>query len=156
MQKTRVLFVCLGNICRSPTAEGVFRQHVQRQGWLKAVEFDSCGTHNYHPNSAPDARATEHARKRGIDLTDLRARQVQKRDFSHFDLILAADRENMANLKAICPPEHLHKLQLMLDFSSRWRGKEVPDPYYGGADGFEQVLDMLEDMAVGLGRRLTG
>lgn len=150
MQKTRVLFVCLGNICRSPSAEGVFRQQVQQLGLLQLIEHDSCGTADYHVGAAPDARAMAHAEARGIDISDLRGRQIEVADFSRFDLILAADRDNLARLKALCPQALQHKVQLMLDYSSAWRGQEVPDPYYGGARGFETVLDMLQDMSSGL------
>lgn len=150
MQKTRILFVCLGNICRSPSAEGVFRQLVQRLGLQHHIQHDSCGTADYHVGAPPDKRAIAHAHARGIDISDLRGRQINVADFSHFDLILAADRDNLTRLKALCPVELQHKVQLMLDYSTAWRGQEVPDPYYGGASGFETVLDMLQDMASGL------
>lgn len=154
MQQQSVLFVCLGNICRSPTAEGVFRHHVREQQLQQWVEHDSCGTAGYHIGSPPDRRAVAHAQGRGYAIHDLRARQISHTDFQHFDLILAADRDNLRNLQALCPPEQRHKLRLMLDFSEQYAGQEVPDPYYGGAEGFEQVLDMLEDMTRGLLRHL--
>lgn len=146
----RVLFVCMGNICRSPTAEGVFRARLKQALGEAIVEHDSCGTHDYHIGDGPDHRAVAHAQKRDIDISDLRARQVHVSDFEKYDLILAADHHNLAILKRLCPAEHRYKLRLMLDFSSKYKGQEVPDPYYGGADGFERVLDMLEDMADGL------
>lgn len=145
-----VLFVCMGNICRSPTAEGIFRARLSEALEDAVVEHDSCGTHDYHIGDAPDSRAMAHAKKRNIDIGDLRGRQVHPSDFEKYDLILAADHHNLSILKRLCPPEHQHKLHLMLEFSERYRGQEVPDPYYGGAAGFERVLDMLEDMADGL------
>lgn len=154
MSTQSVLFVCLGNICRSPTAEGVFRHFVRQQQLQSSILHDSCGTAGYHIGAPPDHRAVAHARQRGYVIDDLRARQVSVEDFQRFDLILAADRDNLRNLRALCPPAHHGKLQLMLDFSSRYRGQDVPDPYYGGASGFEQVLDMLEDMTHGLLRHL--
>lgn len=140
----------MGNICRSPTAEGVFRSYVREAGIEHELTIDSAGTHNYHVGKAPDERAQESARGRGYDLSNLRARQVTRTDFEHFDYILAMDRENLAGLLHACPKEHQHKVRLLLSFSERFPGKEVPDPYYGGRQGFEQVLDMVEDAARGL------
>ena len=151
---TRILFVCMGNICRSPSAEGVFRHHWHQAKLRLPVQHDSCGTHDYHIGEPPDRRAIQHARKRGVDISDLRARQIAPRDFQHFDWILAADRGNLAILTRLCPAEYRHKLHLMLDMSEAHAGQEVPDPYYGGAEGFEQVLDLLEAMAEGLIRRI--
>lgn len=148
--KKHVLFICMGNICRSPTAEGVFRRLVQEAGLEQAIVIDSAGTHDYHIGAAPDARAQAAAARRGYDLSGLRGRQVSRDDFARFDYILAMDEENLANLRRYCPDEHGHKLHLFLSFSSDYNGREVPDPYYGGPQGFDQVLDMVEDAARGL------
>ncbi|MDD4882062.1 MAG: low molecular weight phosphotyrosine protein phosphatase [Gallionellaceae bacterium] len=145
-----VLMVCMGNICRSPTAEGVFRQRLREAGLEDAVRLDSAGTHSYHIGKSPDSRASQVAARRGYDLSDLVGRQVSPTDFDEFDLILAMDHDNLANLKSICPRGQEHKLRLFLSFSSRYTGQEVPDPYYGGAQGFDHVLDMVEDAAEGL------
>ncbi len=142
--------ICMGNICRSPTAEGVFRRLAEQTGVLDRLLIDSAGTHDYHVGSVPDERAQEAARRRGYDLSGLRARQVADRDFERFDYLLAMDRENLAALQRRCPPEHQHKLRLYLSFSERFNGQEVPDPYYGGRQGFDLVLDMVEDAAQGL------
>lgn len=142
--------VCMGNICRSPTAEGVFRRLAERTGVAEQLLIDSAGTHDYHVGANPDERAQEAARRRGYDLSELRARQVSDQDFEHFDYILAMDRENLATLKRRCPPEHRHKIHLYLSFSERFNNQEVPDPYYGGRQGFDLVLDMVEDAAQGL------
>jgi protein-tyrosine phosphatase len=149
-QKTSILLVCMGNICRSPTAEGVLRHKLQAAGLTDRVHLDSAGTHDYHVGKSPDRRAQEAARKRGYDLSALRARQVSPRDFSEFDLILAMDQDNYESLLRSCPQAHRHKVRLFLSFSPRFTGQEVPDPYYGGSQGFEQVLDMVEDGAEGL------
>lgn len=145
-----MLFVCMGNICRSPTAEGVFRYMVESAGLHKRVMIDSAGTHDYHIGDAPDKRAQEAASKRGYDLGKLRGRQVRLQDFHEFDYILAMDRDNLANLQRICPEEQTHKLKLLLDHSKRFQQRDVPDPYYGGRQGFENVLDMIEDASSGL------
>jgi protein-tyrosine phosphatase len=134
----RVLFVCTGNICRSPTAAGVFAHFVRQAGLEEAIEVQSAGTHDYHTGEAPDARAQAHARQRGYDLSALRARQVRRRDFEEFDLIVAMDRGHLEILERNCAPEHLGKLRLLI------KGRDVPDPYYGGPDGFDRVLDMVE------------
>lgn len=149
-KKASVLMVCMGNICRSPTAEGVFRRLAEEAGVLDELMIDSAGTHDYHVGNQPDPRAQEAARRRGYDLSSLRARQVEERDFARFDYILAMDRENLASLQRLCPPEHRHKVRLYLSFSSRFADAEVPDPYYGGREGFDRVLDMVEDAAQGL------
>jgi protein-tyrosine phosphatase len=132
----RVLFVCTGNICRSPTAEGVLR-HLSRELGVE-VHVESAGTHDYHVGKPPDERALHHARERGYDLSAQRARQVRRRDFEEFDLIVAMDRGHLRILEQHCPPEQRPKLRLLVD------GHDVPDPYYGGAEGFERVLDMVE------------
>jgi len=150
MKQTGVLFVCMGNICRSPTAEGVFRQRLREAGLEHLVRLDSAGTHDYHVGRPPDPRAAQAAAGRGYDLTGLVGRQVGPRDFEEFDFILAMDQDNLANLRAICPPAQRHKLRLFLSFSARHTGQEVPDPYYGGPQGFDRVLDMVEDAADGL------
>ena len=146
----KVLFVCLGNICRSPTAEGVFRAQVEQAGLSHQIEIDSAGTASWHIGKSPDARAQAAAATRGYDLSPLRGRQVAAADFTRFDFVLAMDEENLANLRALCPPEQRHKVRLFLSFSEQWTGQEVPDPYYGGAEGFDHVLDMVEDAGRGL------
>jgi protein-tyrosine phosphatase len=148
--RARVLFVCMGNICRSPTAQGIFRKLLERQGLQVLVETDSAGTHAYHVGEPPDHRAQETAMRRGIDLGDLRARRVEKGDFERFDYVLAMDRDNYDILRSICPPDHAEKLILFMDFAPHLETREVPDPYYGGARGFEQVFDMAEAAAEGL------
>lgn len=149
-KKTSILMICMGNICRSPTAEGVFRHLAEKAGALDQLVIDSAGTHDYHVGSQPDPRAQEAALRRGYDLSALRARQVSDRDFIEYDYILAMDQENLASLKRRCPPEHRHKVRLYLSYSTRFSNQEVPDPYYGGRQGFDQVLDMVEDAAQGL------
>jgi protein-tyrosine phosphatase len=146
----RVLFVCTGNICRSPTAEGVLRQLAADAGLAHRIVVDSAGTHGYHVGEAPDARSQTHARRRGYDLSGLRARRFTREDFHAFDLILAMDREHHAILARFAPPSAEQKLRMMLEFARRPGGDEVPDPYYGGPNGFELVLDLIEDAAEGL------
>ena len=148
-QPVKVLFVCLGNICRSPTAEGVFRQHLKEAGLEDRVEVDSAGTGDYHIGAPPDERARETAARRGYDLATLRARQVNREDFAKFDYILAMDIENLRSLKRFCPPQHGHKVMLFTEFCSKGAGV-VPDPYGGGPEGFERVLDLVEDASQGL------
>ncbi len=147
---TKVLFVCMGNICRSPTAEGVFRAQIATAGLQPHVEIDSAGTHAYHIGEAPDPRARNAAKKRGYDLTELRARQVKPEDFRDYDLILAMDWENLAFMQQKCPKPYQHKLQLLMRFAIDHEEATVPDPYYGGEDGFEQVLNYVEDSCTGL------
>lgn len=146
----KVLFVCTGNICRSPTAEGVFRALVAAEGLDNRIATDSAGTHGYHVGEAPDGRSTEAARCRGIDLSELRARKVRPSDFSEFDLVLAMDRGHADMLRRQCPPELLGRVRLFLDFAPDLGIQDVPDPYYGGGDGFERVLDMVEAGARGV------
>ncbi len=146
----RVLFVCSGNICRSPTADGVFRHLVMQAGFQDTVLVDSAGTLDYHVGSAPDRRSVRAAARRGYELGALRARQLASADYSEFDYLLAMDREHLTILQSSALPEHQDKIALMLDFSDRYRGNEVPDPYYGGPQGFEHVLDVIEDGATGL------
>jgi protein-tyrosine phosphatase len=150
MKEASVLFVCMGNICRSPTAEGVFRDLVMHAGLDRAIHIDSAGTHAYHIGKSPDPRASAAAAQRGYDLSTLRGRQVSEQDFLIFDYILAMDEDNLSNLKRICPAGHEHKVSLFLEHSQKFSEREVPDPYYGGKQGFEQVLDMVEDAAQGL------
>ena len=148
-QQISVLFVCMGNICRSPTAEGVFRHLVAEAGLADAVFVDSAGTHAYHVNEPPDRRARAAAERRGISLDDIRARRVDEEDFARFDYVVAMDRDNQAMLLGKAEPGHHGKIRLFLEFSSG-REEEVPDPYYGGAAGFERVLDLVEDASRGL------
>ena len=145
-----VLFVCTGNICRSPTAEGVFRHLAARRGVLDRLRVDSAGTHDYHVGEPPDARSVAHAARRGYDLAPLRARQVSRADFHEFGRILAMDRGHLRQLQAIAPAGSPARLAMFLDHSAAWRGLDVPDPYYGGARGFEEVLDMVEEAAARL------
>lgn len=149
----QVLFVCLGNICRSPTAEGVFRSLLAREALESRVHVDSAGTAAYHVGSPPDQRAREAALRRGIDLSMIRGRQAEPVDIETFDYVLAMDQENHANLLAIAG-EHGHKVDLFMAYSSNFDESEVPDPYYGGPNGFEWVLDMIEDASEGLLREL--
>jgi protein-tyrosine phosphatase len=146
----KVLFVCMGNICRSPTAEGVFRRMVAERAPGLGVEIDSAGTHDYHVGEAPDARAVAAAARRGIDLSRLRARQVQESDFERFDLIVAMDRLNREALLDRAPVEFHDRVRLFMEFSRNTAAVDVPDPYYGGPLGFEQVLDLAEEAASGL------
>lgn len=148
--KYRFLFVCLGNICRSPTAEGVMRALVERAGLSDEYALDSAGTHAYHVGRPPDPRSQEAALRRGYDLSALRARCVSTSDFSRFDQILAMDRDNLATLQEACPPGLRHKVRLFLDYAVEFEDDEVPDPYAGGQDGFEHVLDLVEAAANGL------
>jgi len=147
---TRILFVCMGNICRSPTAEGVTSKILINNRLESIIKVDSAGTHGYHIGEPPDPRTREAAMKRGIDLSGLRARKVVPEDFERFDLLLAMDRDNLALLKRGARPEHHAKLGLFMSYASRFDTDEVPDPYYGGGQGFELVLDMTEDAARGL------
>jgi len=146
--KFGVLFVCTGNICRSPTAEAIFRKLATDAGM--AVTADSAGTHGYHVGEPPDPRAQKAAAKRGYDLSALRARTIEGADFRRFDLILAMDQEHHAILSRIAGSSAEHKLKLMMSYARRFKERDVPDPYYGGPQGFERVLDMLEDAAKGL------
>lgn len=149
-RKIGVLFVCAGNICRSPTAEGVFRHQARRAGALDDLDVDSAGTTGYHTGEAPDRRSAAAALKRGYDLSALRARQVAGDDFARFDYVLAMDRSNLADLKLLRPRDFGGRLGLFLDFAPSLHGREVPDPYYGGVRGFEDVLDLVEAAAAGL------
>lgn len=140
----------MGNICRSPTAHGVFRTLVEREGLAERILIDSAGTHAYHVGEPPDRRAQATAQRRGIELADLRARRVEPVDFAGFDYILAMDQDNYMALSGMCPEEHYDKLYLFMDFAPEMRTREVPDPYYGGPSGFERVFDLVEAAALGL------
>lgn len=150
MKKLRVLFVCMGNICRSPTGQGVFEHLVEEAGLADHVEVDSAGTHAYHTGEPPDTRAAKTAEKRGISLAGQKARRVTASDFEAFDYVLAMDSSNLNDLLSICPDEHQHKVKLLLSFADGLSHDDVPDPYYGGTTGFERVLDMVEEGAQGL------
>ncbi len=146
----RVLFVCLGNICRSPTAEAVFRHLLRNEAPDLDVVADSAGTHAYHVGDPPDDRAMAAARRRGIVMDDLRGRRVRREDFTAFDFVLAMDEDNLAELRRMAPPECHARIQLFLDYAPGAGRREVPDPYYGGETGFEDVLDLVEEAARGL------
>jgi protein-tyrosine phosphatase len=145
----RVLFVCMGNICRSPTAEGVFRSVLAERAPELSVFVDSAGTHAYHVGEPPDARARRAAERRGIDLSNLRARKVELEDFTRFDYLLAMDRLNKVTLDELGGHEYPERVRLFLEFAPSAGRIEVPDPYYGGANGFEQVLDLVEEASIG-------
>jgi len=145
-----VLFVCMGNICRSPTAEGVFRHRAKLAGIDRILRIDSAGTHAHHQNEPPDARSIQAAARRDYNLRKIRARQVVPRDFMVFDYILAMDQYNMRSLESLKPEESRAHVGLFLDFAPQVGQREVPDPYYGGPDGFEHVLDLAEAGATGL------
>jgi protein-tyrosine phosphatase len=151
-----ILFVCTGNICRSPTAEGVFRRHVANAGLAKRIAADSAGTHGYHVGEPPDVRSQAAARRRGYDLSGLRARRLSPEDFTRFDLLLAMDRDHHEILVRLAPLSAGHKVRMMMSYARRSTHKEVPDPYYGGPGGFELVLDLLEDASEGLLEALRG
>jgi protein-tyrosine phosphatase len=146
----RVLFVCMGNICRSPTVEGVFRSVAARELPERVIEIESAGTHAYHVGEPPDPRAQRAAERRGIDLSRQRARRIRAEDFSRFDLVLAMDPLNVAVMEDICPPEYRSRIRLLLEFAPARGRDDVPDPYYGGSNGFEYVLDLAEEASAGL------
>lgn len=141
----RVLMVCLGNICRSPTAQGVLEKLIENQGLQQSVQVDSAGTGDWHLGEAPDPRAVSAAARRGFEIHRQTARQVERRDFEHFDYILCMDRSNLSTVREICPRAHRSKLQLLMEFGNSSHHDTVPDPYYSGDQGFELVLDLLED-----------
>jgi len=147
MDKVAVLVVCTGNICRSPTGEGVLRHLARERGLAGRVVVRSAGTHDYHVGECPDSRTLEHASRRGYDLSAQRAMQVSRKHFDEYDYILAMDRGHLRQLRALAPAGSRARLGMFLDASARWKGEDIPDPYYGGADGFEQVLDMVEEAA---------
>ncbi len=146
----KVLFVCMGNICRSPTAEGVFRKLLQERRLEGRVEVDSAGTHGYHVGEAPDPRTQRAAAARGYDLSTVRARKVTPADLEYFDLVLAMDRNNLDVLRTLCPPHLADRLALFMRYARNFDDDEVPDPYYGLGHGFDLVIDMVEDAAIGL------
>ncbi len=146
----RVLFVCLGNICRSPTAEGVFRTLVEREGLAHVIQTDSAGTHGYHVGDSPDRRTIQAAAQRGVDLSRMRARKATSQDFHDFDYVIAMDDDNARHLGGLQPVDARARLELFLHFAPDRPEREVPDPYYGGGDGFENVLDMVEAASRGL------
>ena len=147
---TRVLFVCMGNICRSPMAEGVFRQLVRQAGLDDVVKVASAGTHAFHAGEAPDKRAQAALARRGMEIHDLRARRIREKDFDEFDMILAMDWDNLSQLQQLAPKRTHHKLQLLMRFATEHETATIPDPYYGNEQGFEQVLDYIEDACAGL------
>ena len=149
----RILFVCMGNICRSPSAEGVFRRALQQRAPRLSIEVDSAGTHDYHVGEPPDRRAIAAASRRGIDLSGQRARRVEPRDFTTFDLIVAMDEENASALRERAGGA-VTRIRLMMDYAPESGRRSVPDPYYGGAEGFEEVLDLLEEASEGLLREV--
>jgi len=151
MDQVRVVFVCMGNICRSPTAQGVFEKLVSSHGLKGRIVVDSAGTHAYHVGNPPDKRSQLAAKGRGVDLSQQRARQVDGIDFTRFDYILAMDRSNLVDLlQRSHAAANVGNIRLFMDFATRWHTDEVPDPYYGGDTGFERVLDMVEDATAGL------
>ncbi|KVD73944.1 phosphotyrosine protein phosphatase [Burkholderia sp. ABCPW 14] len=150
MKSVAICFVCLGNICRSPTAEGVMRHQVAAAGLDGSISVDSAGTGDWHVGDAPDARAQQAARARGYDLSALRARQIGRADFERFDLVLAMDSANFAELHKRCPSQYRGKVRLLMEYASDASAREIADPYFGGARGFEQVLDQCEDACRGL------
>jgi protein-tyrosine phosphatase len=147
---TKVLFVCMGNICRSPSAEGVFRRLVKDAGLSDVVNMDSAGTHAFHIGELPDARAQAAARKRGYDISTLEARQIRADDFREFDIILAMDWDNLSLMQQQCPKQYQHKLMLLMRFANEYEEATVPEPYYGGPEGFSKALDYIEDACQGL------
>ena len=149
-EKVRVLFVCMGNICRSPTAQGVFEKVVEEAGLGHRIEIHSAGTHAYHVGEPPDARAQQAAGRRGYDLSAQRARRVQAEDFIEYHYVLAMDQSNFADLQALALPDHAERLKLFLEFARDLPDTDVPDPYYGGRQGFERVLDLIEAASNGL------
>jgi protein-tyrosine phosphatase len=147
---TRVLFVCMGNICRSAMAEGVFRHLVRQAGLDEVVKVASAGTHAFHAGETPDRRAQSTASKRGYDISDLRARRVTEKDFDAYDLVLAMDWDNLGLLQQMAPKKSHHKIQLLMRFATEHESATIPDPYYGAPQGFEQTLDLIEDAGAGL------
>jgi protein-tyrosine phosphatase len=156
MAKHRILFVCLGNICRSPMAEGVFRRVIEQEGVADLFEIDSAGLGDWHVGQAPDTRAQGAARRRGIDISSQSARQVRHTDYARFDLLLAMDGSNYQELVQLAPKEARHKIRHFLDFAPHLGMKDVADPFYGGREGFDQALDLIEEAARGLLAEILG
>ena len=150
MSKISVIFVCMGNICRSPTAHGVFLNLVEKEGLLDIITVDSAGTHAYHISEPPDPRSQQAALRREVDLSPLRARKVVENDFHEFDYVIAMDNSNYRHLLEIAPEGQEERLQLFMDYAPEMKESEVPDPYYGGKNGFEHVLDLIEEASAGL------
>ena len=146
----RILFVCMGNICRSPTAEAVFSKKLAEKDLLHKIKINSAGTHNFHPGSPPDERSQKHAYKRGYDMSNLKARVVNESDFEEFDLLLTMDWDNRALLEKRCPSIHIHKIRGFAEFFQTSQASFIPDPYYRGDTEFEHVLDLIEDASEGL------
>jgi protein-tyrosine phosphatase len=140
----------MGNICRSPTAQGVFEKHVKDKGLQNNFTIDSAGTHSYHVGGSPDSRSSKAALDRGIDILSQKARKISSADCEKFDYIMVMDNDNHMNVRMICPKKHQHKIHKMMDFATSSQYSQVPDPYYGGNQGFELVLDLLEDASIGL------
>ncbi len=152
--KVKVLFVCLGNICRSPTAEGVFTHLVKQKGHEDLLEIDSAGTHAYHIGVSPDQRSQEAAKRRGVELGHLRGRKANSEDLDYYDYVIAMDHENYDNLQEISTESNRHKIKMFMSFATNADHDEVPDPYYGGEKGFERVLDLVENASKGLLERI--
>ena len=150
MEQIKILFICMGNICRSPTAHAVFRNMIIEKGLQQQILVDSAGTHAYHVGNSPDGRSAKAALLRGVDMNDLVARQLNSVDFAVFDYLLVADSDNFYFVQDVCPLEHQHKIAYILDYAEDIWNKEVPDPYYGQGDGFEKVLNLLESACEGL------
>ena len=149
-QRVNVLFVCMGNICRSPMAEGVFLRDINNAGLASDIGVDSAGTHAYHIGKPPDERGCLAATKRQVEIGSLQARRIEMADFSHFDYILAMDRQNLDMLRYLCPPRHRDSLHLFSEFSPQLKNREIPDPYLGKQKNFEEVLDLIEIASHGL------
>ncbi len=143
----KVLFVCTGNICRSPTAEGIFRKYVDDEGLSEKIYIESAGLLDYHEGDSADHRTQLHAKKRGFDLSQILSRPIVRDDFKNFDYLIAMDGSHLQAMIELCPENHKQSkvIKLMLDYSNQWKGEGVPDPYHTGEDGFELVLDMLEE-----------
>ena len=154
--RVSITFVCMGNICRSPTAHGVMRHKLREAGLADRVAVSSAGTHAWHEGEPPDPRSQQHARRRGYDLADLRARRLLEQDFERSHLVLVMDWDNMALAEELCPPQHRTRLRRLTEFCRRFDAPVVPDPYAGGPAGFEHVLDLVEDACEGLLEHLRG
>jgi len=150
MRAIKVLFVCMGNICRSPTAHALLNKMIEEKGLQASVSVDSAGTHAYHVGNPPDQRSSKAAMLRGVDMNDLRARQLRSTDFEEFDYLLVADSDNFYFVQDACPLEYSHKIDYILTYAESSWSKDVPDPYYGQGDGFERVLNLLEEACSGL------
>ena len=152
--KYKILFVCTGNICRSPSAEGVFKDIVKENSLSQFFYIDSCGTHAFHSGQSPDSRSQYAAMKRGVDISQQIARTIDQNDFNRFDYILAMDKYNLSFLQNMADKQHVNKINLFLEYAENCKLIEIPDPYYGGEDGFEIVLDLLQKASIGLIKQL--